>query len=214
MQITLNDGTTETNNHWRWTRGWRPRRRKYAFHLTMEQAPAVHEIADAVRAALGTIDELDLIPRHWLHLTMTGIGFTDEVSDEQLDAVSGPVFDAWQRLDSPALEFTGLLVADEASMLKAQLPEWLAQLLDLQRRAVDEVLGTRQWGIFRPHVSLSYSNGTTPVDPIVEALRPIADGLPDTVPATPTLTLLRLGKDNRMYEWDTVRQANAPTHAG
>lgn len=207
VQITLIDGTTHTRNHWQWGRGWQPGRRKYALHLTWEHAPEVHRISAAAHEALGGVAELDLIPQQWLHLTMTGIGFTDEVSEEQVTAITDPVFDAWQHLASPGVEFTGFLVADEAIMLQAELPEWLAVFIELQRTAVDEVLGPQPWKPFHPHVSLSYSNGTTPIEPIVDAVHTIAAGLPETVDATPALTLLRIGKDNRMYEWDVLRGA-------
>ncbi|MGJ3507246.1 2'-5' RNA ligase family protein [Enemella sp. A6] len=209
MQITLIDGITETRNHWEWRRGWQPGRRNYTFHLTMEQAPAVHEIADRVGTALGRHPELDLIPRQWLHLTMTGIGFTDEIDEQHVAAIADPVFEAWRVLQGPELTFTGLLVADEAVMLTAEVPEWLTVLLETQRAGVDEVRGPRQWGPFRPHVSLSYSNGTAPIGPIVDDLSQVAAGLDESVSVTPTLTLMRLGKDNRMWEWDVLRQEPA-----
>jgi hypothetical protein len=40
------------------------------------------------RARLAGLPGLDLVPGQWLHLTTQGVGFTDEVSDTDLTAIT------------------------------------------------------------------------------------------------------------------------------
>lgn len=42
---------------------------------------------------------------------------------------------------------------------------------------------------------------------LAEKLTPVVAALPDTIPATPALTLMALGRDNQAYRWETLRQA-------
>ncbi|HEX6074570.1 MAG TPA: hypothetical protein VFZ32_04810 [Micromonosporaceae bacterium] len=78
----MNPEPTDTveglRNHWWWRPGWREGRHFYACHLTFDNAPDLHRLADRYQQALRPFAGLDLIPRRWLHLTMQGIGFTDE----------------------------------------------------------------------------------------------------------------------------------------
>ena len=62
------------------------------FHLTMERADAVRGLARSVRPVLERFELVDLVPEPWLHLTMNGLGFADEVPDDRLEAVADEVF--------------------------------------------------------------------------------------------------------------------------
>jgi hypothetical protein len=73
--------------HWWWRPGWRPGRRFYTVHATFSGAPAVQALAAKARDRLAGLPGLGLIPAQWLHLTMQGIGFADEVSDADLSAI-------------------------------------------------------------------------------------------------------------------------------
>src|SRR5215472_3175916 len=80
-------------DHWWWRPGWRLGRRAYTFHITFEDPDAVEGGDDLRRMAteyqgiLATLPGLDLVPLHWLHLTMQNVGFTDEVPEASADAV-------------------------------------------------------------------------------------------------------------------------------
>lgn len=207
MRVRIAEGVEQTRDHWRWRPGWRPGRRMYTLHLTMEQAPAVHELAAAARRALAGCALLDPVPPEGLHLTMTGLGFTDEVPDAGLAEVSERVYEDWAGLGPVELVFNSVLVTHESVMLTTEPAAWLDVLVDLQRGAVDEVLGARQWGGFWPHLSLAYCNGVMPARSLETPLSDALEGLPDRVRATPTLTLMRLGRDTHVYRWDVLRQA-------
>ena len=64
----------------------------YTFHLTMERADAVRGLARSVRPVLERFECVDPVPESWLHLTMNGLGFADEVPDDRLEAVADEVF--------------------------------------------------------------------------------------------------------------------------
>ena len=141
------------------------------FHLTMERADAVRGLARSVRPALERFELVDPVPEPWLHLTMNGLGFADEVPDDRLEAVADEVFALWSSLDDPVLRFTHLFVGLEGAMLVAERSDWLMALARAQRAAVDRLLGPREWGDFWPHASLCYFNGPMDPRPLVRGAR-------------------------------------------
>lgn len=127
MRIAVPPDVTATADHWYWRPGWAPGRRMVTFHLTWENADAVGALAAAVAPALATVPALDPVPVPWLHLTMTGVGFTDEVSDAALAAVAEPVFAAWKRFGAVELVIEDVLVARESVMLTPAASGWLSE---------------------------------------------------------------------------------------
>ncbi|MGW1463826.1 2'-5' RNA ligase family protein [Streptomyces sp. NPDC002308] len=192
-------------DHWWWRPGWETGRRFYTWHLTFDGQEDVHRAAAAYRDGLAHLDGLTLIPDPWLHLTMQGIGFVDEVDAATVDQV---VAAAGARLAAvPAFEIqlgAGPVVLDPEAILLPALPsEPVHAVRDAVRAAIGDVLPEvpEQASGFRPHVSVAYSAGTGPVAPIAEAL----DAL-DVPAATARITfaeLIVLGRDRQMYEWET-----------
>lgn len=116
----------------------------YTFHLTMEQAPAVLALAASTRPALDSLPALDPVPLEGLHLTMNGVGFTDEVTHAELDEVADRVFQTWPGDGLREVLFDRALIVDEGVMLtSATPPPWLADLNRTQRHVIDLVLGPR-----------------------------------------------------------------------
>ena len=72
------------------------------FHLTMERADAVRGLARSVRPVLERFELVDPVPEPWLHLTMNGLGFADEVPDDRLEAVADEVFALGRRWTTPS----------------------------------------------------------------------------------------------------------------
>lgn len=206
MEISFLQGRAETQDHWHWRPGWRLGRRMYTMHLTLQAAPEAGAAIGRLQQSIAAIDVLRPVPIEGLHLTMTGVGFTDEVTDGQLEEVAQQVFTKARTMSASPLILDSLFVGSEAIMLGAQPVDWLDEILLHQRRAVDAVLGPRQWGEFHPHVSIAYADGATSVRAAVERLAEDAAPLPPLVVDPPTLTLMRLGRDRRVYEWDVVRE--------
>lgn len=92
MELSILPGHTVTQDHWHWRPGWRLGRRMYTMHLTLQEAPAVEDAIRRLQESLAALDVLRPVPVEGLHLTMTGVGFTDEVTAAQIDEVAAQVF--------------------------------------------------------------------------------------------------------------------------
>ena len=99
-------------DHWWWRPGWRVGRRFYAFHVTFEDQPNLYRLADTYRSALLAAPPVTLIPDQWLHLTMQGIGFTDETTDETLAAIIKEAGEELAQMPTVDVQFGDIVVAD------------------------------------------------------------------------------------------------------
>lgn len=189
-------------DHWWWRPGWQPGSRFLTWHLTFENAPQVHRIAADYRRILADVPGLDLVPDQWLHLTMQGLGFAQDVVDVAtiLDAArvrlaAIPAFDV--SFDRPA-------VTPEAIRWEAAPGEPVAAVRDAIRAAIGDVwpeVPEKADG-FGPHISIAYSSGNGPAAPVMATI-----AAAPSAPATARIThadLILLNRDNRMYEWEPV----------
>ncbi|MFH8558886.1 2'-5' RNA ligase family protein [Streptomyces celluloflavus] len=190
-------------DHWWWRPGWQQGSRFLTFHFTFQQAPAVHRLVSAYRHALADVSGLDLVPDTWLHLTTQGLGFTDDISPDDVRAILDA---AGERLaDIPAFdltlhrpEITPEAIRWEAtpsgppSAVRAALRDAIGSVWDTVPEADDG---------FIPHISIAYSNSPGPASPVQAAL----DGV-EAEPATARIDqveLIVLNRDHRMYRWET-----------
>jgi len=193
---------THMADHWWWRPGWQPGSRFLTWHLTFENAPQVHRIAADYRRILADVPGLDLVPDQWLHLTMQGLGFAQDVVDVAtiLDAArvrlaAIPAFDV--SFDRPA-------VTPEAIRWEAAPGEPVAAVRDAIRAAIGDVwpeVPEKADG-FGPHISIAYSSGNGPAAPVMATI-----AAAPSAPATARIThadLILLNRDNRMYEWEPV----------
>lgn len=199
-------------DHWWWRPGWRDGRRFYTWHLTFDGAHDVHRLARAYRDGLAKVDGLDLIPDRWLHLTMQGLGFVDEVDQASVDAIVAAARARLATVEPFTITLDRPRITPEAIRWEADPQEPVAAVRDAVRAAIAEVWAEvpEIAGGFAAHVSIAYSNATGPAAPAQAAL--------DAVEAAPASTLvrgvelIRLGRDRRMYEWETY--ATVPLGAG
>ncbi|HVQ95189.1 MAG TPA: 2'-5' RNA ligase family protein [Mycobacteriales bacterium] len=207
--MTIRSDTATMRDHWWWRPGWRPGRSFYSWHLTFAGQHALYALVDAYQDALRPLPGLDLIPHQWLHLTMQGIGFTDEVSDDQVRQISAAAADRLAAVPAPTLTFHRPAVTAEALPLGPTPAEPVDAIRDAIRAGIADVWGPggvpEAAGGFRAHVSLAYSSATGPAAPIIEALGRVA-----TEPITVSVraaSLIVVNRDNRMYEWQTYATA-------
>jgi hypothetical protein len=194
---------TAVHDHWWWRPGWGLGRRSYTFHFTFGLQPAVQGLGAEARDRLRGFPALDLVPGQWLHLTTQGIGFADEVSDEDLAAITAAargrllvVRPAEVTLSPPATGSEGVLslVGPDGALDPARTA---------LRTAIGDVRGTDsvpEGAKWSPHVSFAYANADADGAPFSAALAGLA---PVTFTAA-TAELIRLGRDRRVYEWETV----------
>ena len=158
------------------------------------------------QTALAGLGSLDLIPARWLHLTMQGIGFTDEISEGEIEAVTDALRDHFRTITPPVVTFHWPAVWPDAITLPATPADPLRQLRQGAYQAIQAVLGQDRMHEppetipqYRPHVSVAYINAPGPAQPIVSALQ---DARPEAVTtAISSASVLTFHRDNRMYEW-------------
>lgn len=207
MRVIAGQGVIQTRNHWWWRPGWAVGTRYYAWHLTFEHCHELHLLAARLRVALARHPVQDVVPDGGLHLTMAGVGFVDDVTDEQLAAISDGVFGQLDTLPDGVLTLDDILVGAEGVLVEARKDSWLMELGRLQQRVIDDVLGPRETGLaLWPHVSLSYANGGESASALVADLQTVSPPQDSLVVVRPRVTLMRMHRDSRRYQWDVVRQ--------
>jgi 2'-5' RNA ligase len=197
---------TTVRNHWWWRPGWRAGRHFYACHLTTEHQPQLRALVKQYQDAIEHLPNLDLIPARWLHITMQGIGFADEISTTDLAAVTERMGERLRGLEPPVTTFHQPTIWREAVVIKADPAEPLYQLRLAMYDTIATVLGPVKFseprpeaGQFTPHVSIAYVNNEGPRQPIAEA---VTNAASQAVTATfGTASMLTFHRDHRMYEW-------------
>jgi 2'-5' RNA ligase len=132
-------------DHWWWRSGWRVGRSFYTWHVTFDDQPAAHQLAADYTPMLKDLSTLDPIPVRWLHLTMQGIGFTDEVDRADVDTIVAAVRDRCTELAPFTITLGPARVDPEALMLPVRPTEPVARLRATIRAAIADVWGGGQW---------------------------------------------------------------------
>jgi hypothetical protein len=91
----------------------------YACHLTLDDQPQLRQLVARYQRAVANRPGLDLIPPEWLHITMQGIGFTDEISGAELRRLTEALTQELRKIDPATVSFRYLTVHPEAIFLKA-----------------------------------------------------------------------------------------------
>lgn len=199
-------------DHWWWRPGWRAGRSFHTWHVTFADQPDIHRLAADYAPVLATLPQLDPVPVRWLHLTLQGVGFTDEISPRDVDRIVQAARTRCAVLKPFTVTIGPAHVAPETIQMPARPVESLTQLRLAIRAGIGEVWGhdnvpELETG-FRPHVSLGYANATGPAGPLADALdahdRHAAEITVDSV------ALINLNRDHKAYEWTDV----ATVHLG
>ncbi|MGW0491129.1 2'-5' RNA ligase family protein [Streptomyces olivaceus] len=192
-------------NHWWWRPGWKVGRRFYTWHLTFEGQSDLHRLAAEYRNALAPLGSaLTPIPDQWLHLTMQGIGFIDEVSERDVEGIAEAARPHLAAVPSFELHFEAESLDPEAILLPARPSEPVHRVREAIRAAIGEVLGREQVPEsadgFTPHVSVAYSAGAGPMAPVLGALAAL-QARPAHVRIS-SAELIIIHRDRMMYEWE------------
>jgi 2'-5' RNA ligase len=201
-------------DHWWWRPGWRVGRSFYAWHVTFDDQPAVHRLAADYTPILSDLPTLDPVPVRWLHLTMQGVGFTDEVDRANIDAIADAARDRCAKLAPFTITLGPGRVDQEGLTLPVHPAEPVTRLRAAIRAAIADVWGPdhvpENADGFRPHVSLAYSNASGPAEPIIQRLTAQPAG--STKITIYRAALIDLNRDHRAYEWTDIATAELGTH--
>ncbi len=203
-------------DHW-WPRpGWHPGRIALTWHLTFEHATDLHRLVAEYQRALTDLPGLNLIPREWLHLTIQGVGYADEVPPADVQAVIRSIRSQLATVRPFILTFGRPVIFGEAIAIRPEPAEPVHRLRTAIRDGIAEALGPEavptspeQAGSFRPHVSIAYSRVHADAAPYTAALAAV-DPEPARVPVT-TVNLIRLDRQldpQWLYRW--TLEATAP----
>jgi 2'-5' RNA ligase len=198
--------------HWWWRPGWRPGRRQYAWHLTFGDQTVSRGRADLRRAVggyqirLAGLPGLDLVLAEWLHLTVQGIGFADEVGAGEVERIVAAVRRRCAALVPLRLTLGPAQLVDEGVWLRVAPPVAVRWVRAAVRAGIAEVWGLGRVpepaGGFTPHVSLAYSNTDGPSGPYAAALA--AAGPQSATLELGAIQAISLGRDRHLYRWETV----------
>jgi 2'-5' RNA ligase len=193
-------------NHWWWRPGWQVGTRFYAWHITQDDQPEVLDLARRYRDAVSTISTLDPIPDEWLHMTLQGIGHVEDINVAALDYVTIRVAERLRTLAPITTSYQRAHIAGEAVILPPDDPDAFTGVRRAVRAGITDALGEcpESKDGFRAHVSVAYSNADADAAPIRAALNRAEPPAPATATYT-QVSLIRMHRDHRMYEWDTIR---------
>lgn len=196
----------EMANHWWWRPGWKVGTRFYAWHITLDGQDELHDLVDAYQEALKPFPTLDPIPRRWRHITLQGLGHVGDVTEQQRDEAVNAVAERLARLQPIESTFQRAAIFREAISLPPNNPSSYAHLRNEIRSGIIDAWGwcPESADGFRAHASAAYSNGQANAAPIRERLD-YADARPARL-NTPSVSLIKMHRDEHMYEWtDVVR---------
>jgi hypothetical protein len=212
-------------NHWTHLPEWWPGRRLWVFYLTYAGQRDLHAAVRDYQGALDGIDELDLVHESWLHTTIQGVTFADELGPDEIVQLEAEARAAIGRAHLPALTVSRpVLDNDAVSMPVDPVDPVLAVRAEL-RACVTRTLGADKLyqlpqprGGFRPHISIAYVNADVPdAGWIQHQLDRIA--APDLAVPVPQVSIVLLAREGGRWFWDHERVlfpqvSSAPTPAG
>lgn len=193
-------------NHWWWRPGWTVGTRFYAWHVTFDGQPAIHELAAAYQAELTNVPGLDMIPQQWLHLTMQGVGHVQDVTDDQVAALLDAARRRLGELAPVDVRFHRPVIRPEAVALPPQPVTPIQEVRRVVRAAIGDTYGAgavpERANGYQPHISIAYVSTDQPAEAALAAIERVdADPVDATIDS---VSLIEMHRDNRMYEWRTV----------
>jgi 2'-5' RNA ligase len=196
---------TQMADHWGQRPGRPPGRVQYHWHILFHDQPAVHELAALAQRKIQGLPGLTLVPRQWLHLTTFIVGFADEVSAQQLEAMTAS---ARRRLAgvAPIPVRLGRIYYDpEAIVLPVEPLDALTPVLDGMRAATLAAgcAGHTDSELWLPHVSVAYSHGRGPAGPLIAAL---GTRLREIAISIRSVSLVGQTQAGRSWQWQPVAE--------
>lgn len=200
-------------DHWWWRPGWRVGRSFYTWHITLGDQPGMQGFVADYAPVLARLPQLDPVPARWLHLTLQGLGFTDEVDPGDVDQIVAATRKRCAELEPFTVTIGPAHVDPETIQAPAKPLEPLAELRLAIRAAIGDVWGQdnvpEPEAGFRAHVSLGYSNTAGPAEPVAAALRVQGGHTAEAVVSS--VSLIDLNRDRKAYEWTEIASVELGT---
>lgn len=190
-------------DHWWWRPGWRQGRSFYTWHITFDEHSNMNSLLHHYSGAVRRFPTLDEVGWPGLHITLQGIGFSDEIDKGVVDDIAEATRPYCASLEPFTVTIGPAHVDAETVQMPALPVEPIARLRQALRKEIGAVCGDSNvpdtMEGFRLHVTLAYSNGPGPVSDVESALGEVgARTAPIPVSA---VSLMDLNRDRKRYEW-------------
>ncbi|MFD3464223.1 2'-5' RNA ligase family protein [Nocardia fluminea] len=190
-------------DHWT-VKQWAPGRTGYYWYLTFDDAELIELAAECQQAlAIGGIDP---VPLDALHITMMGIGSTDDVAEGQID---GLISVAREHLsDVKPFDLTVGPLSGSRSAIRFSVAPWdpLLDLHQLLSTCTGEVLrsvaSAPSAARFRPHLGIAYNNIDRTAVEVVDAVGELRGAERVNVRVN-QVELVVLRREDHTYRWNT-----------
>ncbi|MEV0543393.1 2'-5' RNA ligase family protein [Nocardia salmonicida] len=190
-------------DHWT-VKQWAPGRTGYYRYLTFDDTDLIQLAAECQQAlAIGGIDP---VPLDALHITMLGIGSTDDVAEGQID---GLISVARERLsDVKPFDLTVGPLSGSRSAIRFSVAPW-DPLLDLHQllstctgEVLRSVVSASSAARFRPHLGIAYNNIDRTAVEVVDAVAELRGAERVNVRVN-QVEMVVLRREDHTYRWDT-----------
>ncbi len=203
--------STPLIDHWAREPTWPLDRRLWALYLSVGANPPLVDYVRAFQDRLSDLPGLDLVESRWLHLTVLGVAFVDEVESPAMDRLVADVAEIAASEAPIAARAEAPRARVDAVWMPVATTRSLIPLRDRLRLAVIDRLGREPHALplppggFRPHITIAYARAGAPPAAEVDArLSPV-----DVAPVrfeVGQLSLLRLERRSPRWSWDDERQ--------
>lgn len=200
-------GTAAVKNHWARERPWRPGRRLWALYVSCGSIPPVVAHATAFQERLSGVNGLDLVEPRWLHMTVLGVAFVEEVDPasmagllERVTAVAAAVPPIDMVAAAPRARTDAVWMSVSTTPSIVPLRQELEQAVRTCLGREPHVLPLPRTG-FAPHISIAYANADPPAADEVNERLSAVDRPPVSFRAS-HLSLLRLRREAARWSWD------------
>jgi 2'-5' RNA ligase len=182
------------------------------WHILLGEKAQLRNAASTAHERLSEFTGLHMTPLQWLHLTVLVAGPVDGISGEEMNEMLA-IANKYVSGTAPiTIELSQIVYHPEAIMLAAKPSEALSPIREAAQQATRTVIGRngvadRSSPIWTPHVTLCYSTGAQPAEPIIEAL---GAKLPDCLVTIDAFSLVIQRGSEWLWNWSPVGTVPMP----
>ncbi len=193
-------------NHWD-RPGWGSGRRSYHWLIAFREAGELESLAAACQAALQDLATLDPIPQSSMHITLARAAFTDEMTEVDAQAIVAAARRRCANFNAFDVRVGPLAGSPGAVRFTVGPHQPIRDLMLIVRAATNDVRGpgvaTDSLQAFVPHVSIAYSNATTPAQPVIDRVA-VLRALGSVTVRVNSVELVELRREERKYLWREI----------
>jgi len=190
-----------------WVREDWPFSRHYVTWYVVFRDPAVQAYAARFQRELAELDCLDPIPADGLHMTVQGVAYRDQLSEEQINAIARRGAERCADLPSFDVSLGPISGFRAGTFVRAEPWAPIERLRNRVRAAIADVIGADalppQGAPFKPHMSVTYCHADAPAAPLIERLGRLRSAERITTNIR-SVELLDLYRHDLAYHWTTI----------